>query len=234
MKPILIFLASAVIAAPALAQTSTFTIGPRYSNYDTDVDLGIVGVDTGRQSAFGLTGDYRSGAVVFDFMFDHDPENGISIIDILPLDVATYERDRGEMMVGYAALPSLDLTLGARFDTATFGTGTFDIGDLFSGADFDHQAIALGVNLHSPSRRPIGVYAQLRGYIGSGKIEESGVRLSSDTTGFRVEGGVLIPIGESSWSVAPAVEWETLEADDLGLKLNTNRLIVAFVYRSRP
>lgn len=233
MKRFLIAAAVALASSSAIAQTSSFTIGPRYSNYDTSVDVGLVGVDTGRSSAFGVTGDYRAGAFVLDFMFDHDPENGISIIDFLPIDIATYKRDRGEATVGYAALPFLDLQAGARFDSATIGIGPFDSGGLFGGSDLDHQAIVFGVNAHSPELRPFGVYGLARAYVGSAKTRQAGVRLSSDTTGFRVEGGVKIPIGASNWMVVPALEWESLEVEDLGLKLDTNRLIVGFVYRSR-
>jgi len=96
------------------ASNSGFTIGPRISNYATDVRT-LTPLDTGRQSSFGVVGDYRTGVFVLDFMYDHDPENGINVSDLL-IDTSAYSRDRGEATVGFAVTPFLDLQGGVRFD----------------------------------------------------------------------------------------------------------------------
>ncbi len=59
-----------------------------------------------------------------------------------------------------------------------------------------------------------------------------GVR-DDDSTGCRAEAGVSIPLGNSNWSLVPAVEIERLETDNDSLRLDTNRLILNFIYRMR-
>ena len=228
MKKIAFVLSSIVIAAMTQAQSS-FSIGPRVSSYSTDLDGGINTIKTGRQSSYGLVGDFRTGVFVFDYSYDHDPQNGISVVDLL-VDTGDYTRDRGEVTVGYAALPFLDLQGGARVESFRVG-GVSIIGNPFlTDMSFDHQAIVFGVKLHSPNRRPFGMYGLARGYVGSAKIDQSGFRTDSDTSGFRFEGGFAIPLGESSWSVTPGYEYEHIETKDFGIRLNTNRFILAFVY----
>src|SRR6266545_1855584 len=39
-----------------------FSFGPRVSNYSTDVRETLTPLKTGRQSSFGVVGDYRNGA----------------------------------------------------------------------------------------------------------------------------------------------------------------------------
>ena len=56
-----------------------------------------------------------------------------------------------------------------------------------------------------------------------------------DTTGYRVETGVQIPLGSSNWEVIPGAEWEVLETDgdDLlspAVDLESNRLFIMFAY----
>ncbi|HUP46295.1 MAG TPA: hypothetical protein VM779_12360 [Thermoanaerobaculia bacterium] len=205
-----------------------FSIGPRYSNYSTDIDLVIFTIESGRQHAFGLVGEFRSGSFVLDFNWDHDPENGLQFTDLLPIDFARYERDRGEFTVGWAAHPILDLQAGFRIDT--FSLGDFRFGnDFFSGNDFDHSAILFGVAVHTPTRRPFGVYGKLRGFIGSVDFGGSGFGVQLDSSGMRMEGGVEIPIGDSQWTAVPGIELERFEADP-EVRVNTNRFFVNFVY----
>ncbi len=205
-----------------------FSIGPRYSNYSTDVDMGFVTVESGRQHAFGLVGELRSGQFVLDFNWDHDPENGLQISDLLPIDIGGYERDRGEFTVGWAAAPILDIQGGFRVDTVTVGGGEF-AGDFFSSEDFDHSAILFGVNVHTPEKTPFGVYGKLRGFIGSVDFGGRGFDAQEDSTGWRGEAGIEIPIGDSQWTAVPGIELERLEAEDR-VVMETNRFFVNFVY----
>ncbi|HEX6177652.1 MAG TPA: hypothetical protein VF057_04795 [Thermoanaerobaculia bacterium] len=205
-----------------------FRIGPRYSNYATDVDIDIFTIESGRQHAFGLVGDYRSGAFVLDFNVDHDPENGLELSDILPIEFGAYERTRGEFTVGWAAAPILDLQAGFRIDTFSVG-GVALGGDLFDGEDFDHSAILGGIHVHTPTRRPFGLYGVARGYVGSIDFGGRGASGQVDSTAVRLEGGVEIPIGETNWHAVPGLEYERIEADP-DLKIETNRFFVNFVY----
>lgn len=207
-----------------------FRLGPRYSNYSTDVDVAILTVDSGRQHSFGLVGDYRSGAFVLDFNFDHDSENGLQLSDLLPFDFASYERDRAELTVGWAALPVLDLQAGFRLDSFTVGGEGFG-GGFFSGESLSHSGIVVGVHVHTPTRRPFGLYGTARALIGTMEFDDIG--LSQDATGWRAEGGVEIPIGDSQWHAVPGLEIERLQADGLGINIDTNRFFVNFVYSFR-
>lgn len=210
------------------AERQGFSIGPRYSNYATDVDVEIFTIDTGRQHAFGLVGEFRSGAFVLDFNWDHDPEDGLQISDILPIEFGQYERDRGEFTVGWSALPVLDLQAGFRMDSFSLGGQVFG-GDFFDGEDFDHSAIVFGVNAHTPTKRPFGLYGKVRGFIGSVDFDSAVFENQVDSVGWRLEGGVEIPIGESQWTAVPGLEYEWLEADP-EITVETNRFFVNFVY----
>ena len=210
---------------------SSFSIGPRLSSYSTDFEGDLDSFKTGRQSAFGLVGDYRSGQFVLDFSFDHDPENGIRLTDIV-LDVGEYSRDRGEATAGFAVAPFLDLQGGIRFDTIRVGGASFlgvNFGDTL---DIDHQALTAGARIHSGDGEPVGFYLLGRGYIGSAKFDIIGDDVDTDTSGFRAEGGISIRLGQSNWSVVPGLEYEHLETDDFDVRLNTNRFFLNFVYRT--
>ncbi len=245
MKRTLILAAAMLLAATAQAQSyitstprpynggSSFSIGPRAASYSTDVDTDFVSVKTGRQTSFGLEGDYRTGQLVIDFMYDHDPENGISLINLIGIDVGQYSRDRGEATIGFAVLPVLDLKAGGRAETIRVGGAEIFGNSVFSTLDLSHQALAFGARLHTAADRPVGAYLDGRGYVGTAKFNQSGFDVSTDTTGYRGEAGVSIPLGESRWSVVPAVEYEHLETKDYGLRLNTNRFMVNFLYHSR-
>lgn len=205
-----------------------FSIGPRYSNYATDLDVGITTIESGRQHAFGLVGEYRSGVFVLDFNFDHDPENGLQFTDLLPIDFGRYERDRAEFTVGWSALPVLDLQAGFRTDS--FSVGGVDLGgDFFSGDDFDHSAIVFGVSVHTPTRTPFGVYGKARAFVGTVDFGGSAFEGQVDSEGVRLEGGVEIPIGDSNWHAVPGIEIERLEGDPR-VSVDTNRFFVNFVY----
>lgn len=212
---------------PAGSRRSGFSVGPRFSNYSTEVDIDIGGIDTGRENAFGVVGGYRNGKLVFDLQLDHDPENGISLIDFLPIDFSLYERDRFEVTAGWAALPALDLQAGFRFDTFNLGGG-FD----FSSSSLEHSALALGVHVHTPSNKPFGLYGLMRGYAGELQNDDAGVgsRSEMDTTATRIEGGVILPIGDSAWNVVPGIEFERIEAEDAGITFETNRFFVNVIY----
>ncbi|HVS31795.1 MAG TPA: hypothetical protein VMS98_10095 [Thermoanaerobaculia bacterium] len=212
--------------------TSSFSIGPRLASYSTDFRAGAR-VDTGRQSGFGLVGEYRSGQFVLDFMWDHDPENGFSLADII-VDVGNYERDRGEATIGYAVTPNLDLQGGIRFDSVRIGGASFFGNPLFSALEVQHQAITAGVKIHTGDGNPIGWYGVGRGYLGSADFDVAGLGVNPDTTGFRLETGISIRLGTSSWYAVPGIEYEKIQTDeDFGLELDTNRVFVSFVYRMR-
>ena len=212
------------VAVSAGAQQ--FRLGPRYSNYSTDVSVTRDAFDTSRQSAFGVVGDYRNGAFVLDFLADHDPENGISISDILPF-VERYERTRGEVTVGYS-LSLFDLQAGARFDSISIGSDAIPRGDFFGTSDVTHQAIVAGIRVHTPASQKVGFYALGRGYVGS--FDFDGSNSNSDSTGWRAEAGLTFPIGESAWSVEPGFEYEDLRSQNDRLELKTNRFFVNFIY----
>ena len=230
---ILFVLASAVSIradldpAPQDKRGGGFSIGPRFSNYSTEADIDIGGIDTGRENAFGFVAGYRSGQLVFDLQLDHDPENGISLIDLLPIDFADYERDRFEVTAGWAALPALDLQAGFRFDTFNLGGG-FDV----SSSSLEHSALAAGIHVHTPKNEPFGVYGLVRGYIGELQDDDAdfGNRNEMDTAATRIEGGIILPIGESPWRVVPGVEFERIEAEDAGITFETNRFFVNVIY----
>jgi hypothetical protein len=242
MKKALVFLALLLVASAASAQQyftptgsrsggeGSFSIGPRYSNYSTDVEIGIDSISSGRQHSFGLVGGYRSGSFVLDFLADHDPENGIDIIDIFP-GVESYSRDRAEVTVGWSVLPSLDIQGGVRMDDVTIGgfglgSGFFDV------ESFEFQGLVLGANVHTPQRQSIGAYGLGRFYQGTGEFSES-TRDNYDTSGWRFEGGVLIPLGQSQWTVVPGLEREHLEIEGGDFQLDTNRFFVNFIWTSR-
>jgi hypothetical protein len=207
-----------------------FRIGPRISNYATDIDFEIFTVDSGRQLSFGLAGDYRSGQFVLDFNWDHDPENGLQITDFLPIDFERYSRDRGEVTIGWAAIPYLDFQGGLRFDSITLGdTGVG--GGFFGGDDFEFQGIGGGIKLHTATNRPFGVYGVLRGFIGTVDEGDGGFGTQVDATVYRAEGGFVIPIGESNWSAVPGIEFETFDTEGNLLTLETNRVFVNVIYQ---
>lgn len=210
-----------------VADRAGFSIGPRYSNYATDLDVDITTIESGRQHAIGLVGEYRSGSFVLDFNWDHDPENGLEIIDFLPIDFGRYERDRGEFTIGWAAHPAIDIQGGFRVDTFTIGA---DFDNFFFNDEFDHSAILFGVGVHTPTRRPFGVYGKLRGFVGTIDFGGSGFgQAQADSAGWRAEGGVEIPIGDSNWTAVPGLEFELLDADP-EFTVETNRFFVNFVY----
>ena len=223
---------SRIDTRPRGASTSSFSIGPRLASYSTDFSAGT-SFETGRQTGFGLVGDYRSGQFVLDFMWDHDPENGFSLTDII-VDTGNYERDRGEATIGYAIAPIVDLQGGIRFDNIRVGGASF-FGNPF-GTEFEveHQAITAGVRLHTGEGNPVGWYGVARGYLGSANFDVAGLDRDPDTTGFRLETGVSIRLGDSAWSAVPGFEYERIETEeDFGLELDTNRVFVNFVYRMR-
>lgn len=244
MKKLALTLLVAAVAASAAGQsliTTTsrrphgyserdgFRIGPRYSNYSTDVDVEFLTVESGRQHSIGLVGDYRSGVFVLDFLYDHDPENGLSLTDLLPIEFGRYSRDRGELMVGWSAAPMLDLQGGFRMDKFSVGGRVFG-GGLFDGEDFDHNAIAAGVHVHTPTDRPFRLYGIVRGYAGSVDFGGRNFESQVDSTGWRVEGGIEIPIGDSNWRAVPGVEFERIDAQPR-LQTDTNRFFVNFIYK---
>ena len=50
-----------------------------------------------------------------------------------------------------------------------------------------------------------------------------------DSTGWRGEAGIEIPIGDSQWTAVPGIELERLEAEHQ-VVMETNRFFVNFVY----
>lgn len=208
-----------------------FEIGPRISNYSTDVRESLTPLRTGRQSSFGVVGSYRNGTFVLDFMYDHDPENGISVASLI-VDTGNYSRDRGEVTVGFAAAPFLDLQGGIRIDSTRIG-GVVILGNPVStDMNIDHQALTAGIRFHTEPN-PVGFFLVGRGLIGSAKLDFGEGNVDTDTTGYRGEAGLNIRIGDSMWAVQPGYEYDHFETKDFGVRMNTNRFFLNFVYRSR-
>jgi hypothetical protein len=208
-----------------------FEIGPRISNYSTDVRESLTPLRTGRQSSFGVVGSYRNGTFVLDFMYDHDPENGISVASLI-VDTGNYSRDRGEVTVGFAATPFLDLQGGVRIDSTRIG-GVVILGNpVATDMNIDHQALTAGIRFHTEPN-PVGFFLVGRGLIGSAKLDFGEGNVDTDTTGYRGEAGLNIRIGDSMWAVQPGYEYDHFETKDFGVRMNTNRFFLNFVYRSR-
>ena len=208
-----------------------FTIGPRLTNYSTDILESPASLKTGRQSSFGLVGDYRNGQFVIDFLYDHDSSHGVSIVDLI-VDTGDYSRDHGEVTVGFAAAPFLDLQGGVRMESTRIG-GIVIIGfPVSTDLNIDHQALTGGVRFHSDAI-PLGFFVTARAFLGSAKVDFGLGNNSTDTSGYRAEAGLNIHIGESAWSVQPGYEYDHFETKDFGIRLNTNRLFLNFVHRSR-
>ncbi len=232
-KPALALAAFAFTFLTTTAFAQNFTLGARYSNYATEIEaqaLDFVTLDTGRESSFGIFGEYRAGRAVVHGSYDRDDSSGIAL-SFLPIDLAEYSRSRFEGTLGYAVTPFIDIEGGVRVDSVEFGGILFFSQDL----EFDHQALVLGINLHTPTIRPIGWYGLVRGYLGTADLNLLGVSTDTDTTGFRVETGVQIPLGLSGWQIIPAIEYERIETDrssllDPGIELESNRLMLMASY----
>jgi hypothetical protein len=231
MKKALLTLVITLIATAGAAQN--VTIGGRYSNYSTEISSSIIGTDafsleTGRESSLGFIGEFRSGMLVLGAQFDHDFEGGVGIGFF---DFAEFSRDRFEAVVGIAPAQYVDVFGGFRFESLTLGGSSFFGDRLFEEADIDHQALVLGTRIHTPTIRPVGFYGEARGYFGTAESSVArSFNLSSDTTGFKVEAGIQIPVGTSGWEIVPGIEWERIEAQDFELDFETNRFFVKFLY----
>jgi hypothetical protein len=253
MKRLILALTFCALSLPAAAQydidndrsdeygsnSGSFTIGPRVSNYSTDIDYAGLSIESGRQSSFGLAGELRNNHFVLDFLYDHDPEDGVSVVDILPIEFGKFSRDRAEVTIGYSIAPMFDVQGGVRVDQISLGGEALG-GDLFDGQDVEHQALTAGVKFHTPDRRgAVGAYLLARGYLGTmdfgndGFFDNNDNGEQMDSTGYRAEAGVSIPLGSSNWSLVPAVEIERIQTDDDFLNLDTNRVLLSFVYRMR-
>jgi hypothetical protein len=210
-----------------------FEIGPRISNYSTDVRQQISPLRTGRQSSFGVVGGYRAGAFVLDFVYDHDPENGISITDVI-VDTGNYSRDHGEVTVGYAPTQFLDLQGGIRIDDTRIGGVVIFGNPVATDLDIEHQALTAGIRIHTDPT-PVGFFVTARGFIGSAKLDfdQGPTDRDHDTSGYRGEAGLSIRLGESTWLVQPGYEYDHFETKNGGVRMNTNRFFLNFVYRSR-
>ena len=244
MRTTVLAVLSILCAAAAGAQTQNiqptrssygssgiFTFGPRLSNYSTDIREEVTPLKTGRQSSFGVVGDYRNGNFVLDFLYDHDPSNGVSIVNLI-VDTGDYSRDRGEVTVGFAAAPFLDLQGGVRIDSTRVG-GIVVVGfPVSTDINIDNQALTGGVKFHTDGT-PLGFFATARVFVGSAKVDFGLGNNNTDTSGYRGEAGLNIRIGDSAWSVQPGYEYDHFETKDFGIRMNTNRLFLNFVYRSR-
>lgn len=244
MKPVFLTVALMAMAVTAGAQIhqitttrsrysgeSSFTIGGRLSNYSTDVAVGGAPLETGRQSSFGLVGEWRSGKFLLDFSFDHDPQNGISLSNLI-VDTGNYERNRGEATIGYAVAPILDLQGGIRFDTIRIGGASFFGTPFLSHLDIDNQALTAGVKIHSADQMaPVGFYVLGRGYLGTAQFKIAGPNVNTDSFGVRAEGGVTIRLAETNWWVVPGIELDHLETNEFDVRLKTNRVFINFVFR---
>jgi hypothetical protein len=228
--------AIALTAVTAAAQTShsTFSIGPRVSSFSTDVD-GEAGysVKTGRENAFGIVGDYRTGRFMLDFSWDTDSSEGLNFTTVF-IDVSDYQHQRGEFAGGYAVTPFLDLQAGFRDESYQIGGFSFLGSSFGSNLNFDHQALIGGLHFHSDLRQQVVAHVKVRGYIGSAKFDNSlGQRIQTDTTGWLGEASADIRFGESNWYIVPGAEWDRVETSDYDLRFNTNRFLLSVLYRSR-
>lgn len=212
------------------ASSGVFTIGGRLSNYSTNVREASTPIKTGRQNSFGAVGAYRNGPFVLDFNYDHDPENGLSIVSLI-VDTGNYSRDHSEVTAGYSPAPFLDLQGGLRFDTSRIGGVSVFGNRVATDLNIDHQALTGGIRLHTDTA-PLGFFVAGRGFIGSAKVDLGFGKNDSDTSGYRGEAGLNIRLGESAWSVQPGYEYDHFETKDLGIRMNTNRLFLNFVYRT--
>src|SRR5712691_1825094 len=183
----------------------TFSFGPRLSNYSTDVREAVTPIKTGRQTAFGAVGDYRNGTLVIDFMYDHDAQSGG--ITSLIVDTSNYSRDRGEVTVGFAAAPFIDLQGGVRIDSMRVGGIVIFGNPVSTDLNIDHQALTFGLRLHTEPT-PVGFFVLGRGFVGSAKIDFGSGKNNTDTNGYRGEAGLNIRIGESAWAVQPGYEYD--------------------------
>lgn len=232
MKRAVLCLALAFVAAGAFAQpASSFSFGPRVSSFSTDMDLDFATrLETGRQTAIGFVGDYRNGGLVLDWVYDHDSSDGANLTDIVA-DIGDYERNSGEVTVGYAVAPFLDLQGGVRLDSIRVGGARLLGGSLFEDEDIDHTGFAAGVHLHTRDHMPVGWYGTARGILGSAKFDDNfGDRVTSDTSGWRAETGIMIRIGESNWYLVPGAEYEHLKAKDFDVSWKTNRVFLSVVF----
>lgn len=232
-KPVILAAAAMALCASMRAQTSgTFTIGPRYSNYATTIDAGVPSLKTGRQNAIGLVGGYRTGSFVLDFQYDYDPTNGIGVSNLIA-NFGDYQRTHGEITVGVSPIRGFDIHAGGRWDSLRIGGATIFGNPVSTDLNIDHQAIVVGARMQTDSWKPYGWYLLGRGYIGSAKFDRFGVRVNSDTSGYRAETAVPVAIGESAWYVVPGLEYERLRTQDSLVRWTTNRFFINFLYRSR-
>jgi len=228
MKRLMILFAALLFSVTTLS-AQNLTLGGRYSNYSTKFEF----LETGRASSVGAIGEYRAGLFVLNGRYDHDFNSGIGF-DFLPIDLAQFSRDRGEVAIGFAVLPYLDLVGGGRVEQLRLESATFFGERLFDETfELNHTALMFGASVHSRSIRPIGWYGNVRGYAGNADYTVEGFGLTSETTGYSVEIGLPIPVGLSGWEVTPGAEFENIDfKDDLALDLNfeTNRFFVNLAY----
>ena len=235
------FLATTVAALTLLAATAAsaqvFSIGPRISNFSTRVEGNPVEtLRTGRQTAFGLVGDYRNGRFDLDFSYDRDDSNGAGITDII-IDASDFQRNRGELAVGYAITPVLDLQGGVRYEELRFGGFGLFGNSVFSDMTMKHQALVGGIKVHSATNTPAGFYVIARGMVGTAQFDDTNNTPDRDTTGWRGEVGVPIAIGSSNWHIVPGAEYEHFDTQSFGagqrIRLDSNRFFVNFVFSTR-
>lgn len=235
------FLATTVAALTLLGATAAsaqvFSIGPRISNFSTRVEGSPETLRTGRQTAFGLVGDYRNGRFDLDFTYDRDDSNGAGITDII-IDASDFQRNRGELAVGYAITPVLDLQGGVRYEELRFGGFGLFGNSVFSDMTMKHQALVGGIKLHSATTTPAGFYVIARGMVGTAQFDndvDNGA--DRDTSGWRGEVGIPIALGSSNWHLVPGAEYEHFDtkAPAIGprIRLDSNRFFVNFVFSTR-
>ncbi|HWS73173.1 MAG TPA: hypothetical protein VN605_13735 [Thermoanaerobaculia bacterium] len=225
-----------LLSAITASAQSVFSIGPRISNYSTRIEGDpTTTLRTGRQTAFGLVGDYRNGNFDLDFAYDRDSSNGASITDIF-VDTGDYQRNRGELAIGYSILPVLDLQGGARIEQIRFGGFSLFGNAIGSDLTMDHQALVAGIRLHSTTMNPAGFYLIARGLVGTAKFDDN-ANTQKDTSGWRAEVGIPIVLGASNWHLVPGAEYEKFDTKTFGLgqklRLDSNRVFLNFVFSMR-
>ena len=208
-----------------------FRLGARYANYATAADIGLFTVDSGRQYSLGVLGSYRAGVFVLDFNWDHDAETGVDIGDFLPADAGSYSRDRGEITVGWSAWEYFDIQGGFRFDRFDI-TGVTLGNEVFEPGNVENNMILGGVHVHTPAYYPWGAYGVLRGYFGSATFTSGGFNEEIDSSAWRLEGGLEIPVGNSNLRVIPGLEFEEVDVQPR-FSTYTNRFFVTLQYKFR-
>lgn len=221
---------AAVLCSGALsvsAQESMF--GGRYSNYEVDFTSLGISVQTDRANSIGLFGSHRSGPLVFSGYVDHDFDADVGLFDFF--DVASFERDRAEVSLGYGITDFVDLEGALRYDAITVGVADFFTES--ATADVEGAQLGIGASFHSSPDARYGWLVRARYYFGEVDVTDFA---SLDVSTIRLEASFPIRIPDTPWVIVPGVEWEQFETDDqffssgFLLDIESNRFMIGLAY----